>query len=642
MKKLLTVLLSFLLLATLPSLFVSAESAGDSIIAIVFTHDMHSHVESFGIDGKSVGGFARIKTFIDDTKSKYKNTLVVDGGDFSMGTLFQTLYRDEAPELRLLGAMGYDAVTIGNHEFDYGADGLTDMLKRAKDSGDTLPQILNSNMYVSDTDSEYNVKMSGSMAEYGVKEYTFFELGGYKIAVFGLLGQDARDCAPNGSIAFNDTKKAATRIVSEIKSISNPDLIVCLSHSGTGESVDDEDIELAKAVPDIDIIISGHTHSELFTPITVGTTTIVSCGEYGRYVGRLLLKDDNGSISVAGYSLVEMNESIKEDQGILDMIESFKPEISAYLEKYGFTDEDEILCVSPYDFGDQEAMYDTLAESTLGNLISDSYISAVKAAEGDNYEPVAVAAVPVGVIRSSIGKGNVTVSDAFEISSLGMGADDSVGYPLCSVYLTGRELRTLAEVDASVSLIMPAAQLYCSGLKYSWNTNRMLLNRVYDCSLYNASGEIDIDNDKLYRVVAGLYSAQMLGTVNGKSFGLLSLTPKDRNGNAITDFSTCIIKNFDGSELKEWKALADYLASFEKNDSGVSVIPEKYSAVEGRKTPSASLSPYELFSGWTLSSWVVLALILLIILIIVLIVVSCVRKKRKKRRAVLARSPELE
>ncbi len=127
------------------SLQVTTASAAEEkpkSVDIVFTHDTHSHLNSFRtvVDGENVeaGGFARIKTVIDE-KEENPDTLVVDGGDFSMGTLFQTVYEEEASELRMLGYLGYDATTFGNHEFDYRSKGLAQMLDTAAASGDVVP-----------------------------------------------------------------------------------------------------------------------------------------------------------------------------------------------------------------------------------------------------------------------------------------------------------------------------------------------------------------------------------------------------------------------------------------------------------------------------------------------------------------------
>ena len=123
----------------------AAEAAGKTL-DVVFTHDTHSHLNSFStvIDGESteVGGFARIKTVIDEQKAENPDTLVVDGGDFSMGTLIQTVFETQAAEIRMLGYMGCDVTTLGNHEFDYRSKGLANMLNSAAESGDNLPALV--------------------------------------------------------------------------------------------------------------------------------------------------------------------------------------------------------------------------------------------------------------------------------------------------------------------------------------------------------------------------------------------------------------------------------------------------------------------------------------------------------------------
>ena len=249
----------------------------------------------------------------------------------------------------------------------------------------------------------------------------------------------------------------------------------------------------------------------------------------------------------------------------------------------------------------------------------------------------------MGVIRASIDKGNVTVAQAFEISSLGIGNDGVAGYPLCSVYLYGRELWDLAEVDASVSGIMSYAQLYCSGLRYSVNTNRMFLNRVYDCWLVDENGNrVEIEDDKLYRVVSGMSSVLLLGTVKEKSFGLLELTPKDKNGNVITDFDEHIAKDTNGAEVKEWKALADYLSSFPKNENGISQIPDEYKSLQGRKNIESEFKLSQIFVNWSMISWAVLVIILVLLSIIVIIVFAIIKKVKKNKKANISDAEEFE
>ena len=109
---------------------------------ILFTHDLHSHfLPAVKEGGGEYGGYARLMTVIRQQREVDPNAILVDGGDFAMGSLFQTAYATAALELRMMGAMGYDATTFGNHEYDYLSSGLTAMLNAALESGDPLPAL---------------------------------------------------------------------------------------------------------------------------------------------------------------------------------------------------------------------------------------------------------------------------------------------------------------------------------------------------------------------------------------------------------------------------------------------------------------------------------------------------------------------
>ena len=129
---------------------------------------------------------------------------------------------------------------------------------------------------------------------YGMKDYIVIDHDGVSIAVFGIMGKNAVDYAPESGLVFNDATETAKRVVEKIKADENVDMIVCLSHCGTIENETDkledtEDYVLAEEVPDIDLIISGHTHTVLDEPVTVGSTYIVSCGSYNKNVGLSLI-----------------------------------------------------------------------------------------------------------------------------------------------------------------------------------------------------------------------------------------------------------------------------------------------------------------------------------------------------------------
>ena len=267
-----------------------AQEKNEKEVTVVFTHDLHSHLESFYLEEegeeKEVGGFARIMTYLEKKRAEDENLLFLDGGDFSMGTLYQTVFESQAAELRMLGFLGADVTTLGNHEFDYRSSGLANMLAAAKDSGDKLPAMVLCNVDWEATlegeNAEDGALLQEAFERYGMKNYVVLQKGEVKIAVTGVFGKDSLACAPTCALTFKDPIEAVKETVEDIKKNEEVDMIVCVSHSGTWEEESkSEDELLAKAVPELDLIISGHTHSILEEPIIHGNTGIVSTGEYG-------------------------------------------------------------------------------------------------------------------------------------------------------------------------------------------------------------------------------------------------------------------------------------------------------------------------------------------------------------------------
>lgn len=648
MKKRVVLLLGILVGLALFFACILPVIATENKVTVLFTSDTHSNFLPYNISDNGVvteaGGLARIKTLINNEKATGSDPLVVDAGDFSMGTLFQTIYKSDASELRMLGNLGYDATTLGNHEFDYRTSGLTSMLNAAMLSGDPLPQLVASNIIFPVDDSgnltpELN-DLKTAFNGIGLKDYTIIEKNGVKIGVFGLFGKESAATAPTAAVEFEDNIAVAKRIVGELKG-EGVDMIVALSHSGLNpEPSKSEDQILANNVPEIDLIISGHTHSTLEEPIISGHTVIVAADAYGRYLGKIVLNPDgNGRFTVDSYALKPITRDIPSEAGTLEKINGFKATVQeTFLNQYGYTF-DQLIARSTFSFQTLAELYDTHAESPLGNLITDAYIYGVKQAEGANYEEIAAAVVPIGVIRSSFTKGDLTVSNAFNVSSLGIGKDGIPGYPLVSIYLTGKELKAVAEVDASVTELMPDAQLYTSGLNFTFNPNRLIFNKVTEAHLVTSQGVAKIEDDRLYRVVGGLYSCQMLGAVQSKTDGIISLVPKDKEGNPITHFEDHIIYN-NGNEVKEWLTLVTYLTSFNPKD-GVSVIPDYYNGTHGRKNIDDNNSLGAILNNPNEFAIMVYGLISIVILTILYIIIRiATRKKRKLKKQ--ARLSEIE
>ena len=644
-KSILSVVLTIAMLMPLAQA-VTVKAADDTKqIDVLFTHDTHSHLDSFStiVNGeqKEVGGFAKIKTLINEKKKEDPDTLILDGGDFSMGTLIQTVYDTEAAELRMLGYLGYDVTTFGNHEFDYRSQGLANMLKAAKSSGETLPEIVVCNV---DWDSmekaglnDGQKQIQSAFETYGVKDYVMVQKGDVKIAVVGVFGKDALECAPTCELSFKDPVEAVKKTVEEIKKNEEADMIACVSHGGTWEDESkSEDELLAKAVPDLDLIISGHTHSELQEAIQHGNTYIVSCGEYGRNLGSLsMTQNSDGRWDLSSYELIPVSEDVKADKVTQERIDALMDTVDTnYLADFGYTRK-EVLAQNDVEFNSLEEMGTEHKELNLGDIMADAYVYAVENSEYYDGDPVDVAVVPSGTVRDTYIKGDITVEDVYNSFSLGIGKDGVAGYPLINAYLTGKELKLVAEVDASISDFMTTARLYCSGLNFTYNPHRMILNKVTDCYLTRADGErTEIEDDKLYHVVTDLYTGQMLGSVMKMSYGLLSLEPKDKDGNPIENLEDHAVME-GNKELKAWDAIARYMQSFDDADGdGIANVSEYYATTHDRKVVDDSKNILDLVKKPNKFTAIIVCIGLIIIIIIVLVVSlirKIVRKSRKKK-----------
>ena len=618
-----------LVLALMVPLFgtVSATEP-EAAVTVLFTHDLHSHLLPFANEeGGQSGGYARLMTVINQQKERYPDAILVDAGDFSMGSLFQTAYPTSAIELRMMGAMGYDATTFGNHEYDYLPSGFASMLNAAADSGDPLPAIVAAN-YLPPVEgdpayTEDSAAVWDAFENYGVKEYMILERGGAYFAIFGLLGVDSNACAPNSGMVLHDLAATAQRVVDDaiaecVATYGVEPIVVALSHTGTSGG-QGEDYELAQAVTGIDLIISGHTHTNLEEAIMVNDTAIVSVGEYGKNVGVVQLNRENGAL--VSYNQIPIDENVEEDPAMAAMVESFKSDVeNDYLSKYGVSF-DQVVVHNTIPFETVDEVYATQHESTLGNVYSDAYHWAVE----QNGIDVDMALTASGVVRESLPLGDVTVSDVFNASSLGVGTEGE----LIAIYITGTDLKNALEVDASVQPIMRGAQLFMSGVEYSFNTNRMIFNKVDYAMLRKADGTLEaIEDEKLYCVVTGMYAGQMLGNVETSSFGLIQITPRDAEGNpiAVSDLVNYVVRDENGMALKEWYAISSYLMAMGGE------MDEQYAQPDGRKVVYSSLNPVDLLRNANKFTYILLAVVLVLVLLVTVITRAIVRKIRRKKK----------
>lgn len=248
-------------------------------LTIMHTNDTHSQVEPLE-EGKRdalCGGYARRMGLINQERKKDPNLLLFDAGDFSQGTPYFNFYHGRV-EIEAMNRMGYDAIMLGNHEFDNGVDTLAVVLKEAK-----FPIVC----------ANYDVK--GSALEGIVKPYTIIRRGNLYVGVFGI-GVDPKGIVADRNfypLQYLDPITTAQEVANTLKNEKKCDIIICLSHQGTHTSTDGKlsDMELAQATKNIDIIIGAHTHKiveNLYIPNIDGDSVLLmQTGKAGARIGKI-------------------------------------------------------------------------------------------------------------------------------------------------------------------------------------------------------------------------------------------------------------------------------------------------------------------------------------------------------------------
>lgn len=589
---------SILLLSVLIAAPLSAQKKAD----IIFMNDVHSFLKPT----------ARAKTLINRQKEKNPDTFVFDAGDFSMGTLYQTVFSTQAAEYRILGYLGVDATTLGNHEFDYGVQNLADMFDVSRTCGEPVPDFVLCNVDW-DYPNEYTKILKAALKDrFGCKNYKIIKKGDLNVAVIGVFGSDAFFCAPTCELKFTDQYEAVKKTVAEIKANEKADMIVVLSHSGTSDDPKkSEDEILAKKVPEIDVIISGHTHTKLDEPIIIGNTLIGSCEAYSAYLGNIsMTQKPDGRWNFDSYYLSSLkDESIPEDPEMKRRLAAFDKQVDEeYLSNWNLKS-NQVLSYNPEKIE---------FENEVGYLIADAFYNTLTAMG----EKVDFTVVPFGCIRNGYEKGPVTVSDVFESFSLGIGRDQLAGYPLIKVYIKGEDLINAAEVDCSMSGMISYVRLFTSGFHYEYNPKRMILNKATKVYITKPDGTKEpVDKNKLYCCITDMYTGQMLGNVLDMTKGLISLVPRTEDGTPTNDYNSRIICTADGTEVKAWYAIA---AQVEKWDE----LPSYKNAKDTQQTCMPSLNPFKLLANPSKLAKILRAVICGIIVIIVAIVLLV--KKLKK------------
>lgn len=388
-KKSLSLALSLTLVTSSFPASVFASESNDSIV-IYHTNDMHGAVENL----------ANVKTLKDNTK----NSILIDAGDSTQGSSLATYTQGEAI-IDIMNATGYDVATLGNHEFDFGSQKAVENMKKAK----FTPVAANV------VDNKGNLLLNGIN---GNGAYVIEEVNGKKIGIFGLTTEETYYKTNPKNLNGTEFKSVVETAKAQVELLKaeKVDAIVAVAHIGNDESSNPTSLDLAKAVPEIDLIIDGHSHTIIQQKI--GDTTIAQTGTALKSLGKVTLTFENDDVSVKT-ELLDMETVVKENpanEEVSKIYNTYNEKVQKELQKViGNTKTD------LYAFDEDGTRLCRIEETPMGDLIADSMVySTKKLLENTEYKNLPVVALENGGgVRANIEAGDITLEDVFNVLPFG-------------------------------------------------------------------------------------------------------------------------------------------------------------------------------------------------------------------------------
>lgn len=462
----------------------------DYELNILHINDFHSRIESINKfdstcsaeeEGKNecFGGAARLLTAINQTrdalKAGGKNVLLLNAGDNFQGSLFYTTYKGTV-EAEMLNAMKFDAMTVGNHEFDDSEDGLAGFLDKVQ-----FP-VVTANV----------VATAASKIGDRVKPSIVLEVGGQKIGIVGAVANDTAELAtPGPNITIAEDVAKISEQVQKLKQ-DGVDKIIALTHVGYPR-----DLEFIAKIPDVDVVVGGHSHTLLSNtdqkaegpyPTLVDNpggykVPVVQAGQYSKYLGDLkVVFDDNGVVKESKGDPILVDSSFKPDEATLKRIDELKAPIEALKAKVVGTSEGPIE-------GDRKIC--RVKECSMGNLVADATLARVK------DQGVTIAFANSGGLRSSIDGGDVSMGEVLTVLPF--------QNTVATFQLKGEDIR--AALENGVSQIDDGAGRFMqvSGMKYSFDRSKPAGSRVVSVEVKEGDAFVPLNPAKTYIVAANNY-----------------------------------------------------------------------------------------------------------------------------------------
>jgi len=465
-------------------LFTSLLFAQPDTLTILHVNDSHSTLEAIGprdanLKG-TLGGVSRIATLVGMTKMTEPNVLFLHAGDISIGDVFFNK-NFHVPELQILSALGVDAMTLGNHEFDLGPETLLGSLQYAFPvSTDAFP-LLTANVDFSDP------TISG-LLDY-VDSYTIKEFGDLKVGIFGLTTPATNLLSnPSPAIVSEEVVTIAAAMVGTLRSVENCDVVIFLSHLGVAL-----DQVIVSYVPGINVIVGGHDHYKFEEPITMidpmgGTTLIIQAGSNYLNAGKMSLLVDGTNVQLLGYQLIPIDTNIPQEPTVQAIVDGMIADIETF---YGIPFFTQPMGYASSFFEEEATDLLTLGvhDTPLGNLVADAFRASTS---------TDIALQAGGSIALPLWEGAFTAGDLFRANGYGFNMTNTLGFQLVTFDLTGMDIQTgitfgLSEIEMNDEFLIQV-----SGMEYTYDGTKPAEERLVSVKING----MPIDPTATYSVTA--------------------------------------------------------------------------------------------------------------------------------------------
>ncbi len=434
--------------------FAPPLSAADRTVTILHVSDTHSHLDATGSRDRSlegtVGGIAKATTVIAEARAQDPDALLLHGGDILQGDLFFNAYFG-IPELQWMTAMGFDAMAVGNHEFDPGPDTLAGFVLAQGFAEGSFPLL------------SANAGNLGSLEPF-VRGSILRTSGGVKVGIFGLTVPDD-PMSQNLPVTLDpDVAGVAAAEVTRLRA-AGAEVVVLLSHLGLSS-----DTAVAEAVNGIDVIIGAHDHYLLDEPVEVRspsgrTVLIVQAGPYYANVGRLKLKVRGGRVHLAGYELIPVDEHVRPDPGVAALVSQLKGEIEGAFGPIFSTE----IGVARRDLPILPRERNPWKDTPTGNLVTDAFRAAGR---------TDIAFTSTGFLSEGISKGPLVPADLFRVVSYGFDEETGLGFRLVTSELSAEALVMVLEIGVAGQGPESAFFPHVSGIRFAYNSRQPAGARV--------------------------------------------------------------------------------------------------------------------------------------------------------------------